>query len=909
MFRKLLPFAIFIALTGLQLSSIAAELYLPGRLIVSLNFQPQILDTSDDVVLTDNPGLNDVLADCWVSDIQPLIPTWRSDKRVDNPYDLSQIYIFYFPEDMDVMQNADRLNQLPEVEYAEPDYLLPFTVTPNDTYFPNQWHLNRLQCEDGWEAFEDNSDVIIAVIDSGTEWFHPDLTDNIWVNPGEDLDGNGVVYEYDSMPGELDEIDNTDNDGNNYIDDFIGWDFVSYASGCHENEDCNGTDNDTRDYNGHGTHCAGIASAVTDNNTGVASVAWNAKIMGLRAGYQGSDGNGYVITTAAVNAVYYAVDNGAQIITMSFGGGSGSSLRTACNYAWASGLLCFHASGNDNDQIYDQSDLATGMVSVAATNSSDHKAMFSNYGTWIDVSAPGTNIMSTYPAAQGSYDNLDGTSMACPLAASVAAYIWALNPEYDNAEVRHQLLYTVDYIDGINPDYAGRLGTGRVNAYKAAYGIFTAMLAMGDIHLHDDVPGGNGDLRLMPGETAGVWTELINSWINPAYNASITLASDDPDITIPDPTYSFGEIGDFVSEDNESDPILFNIAPSAEPHYSMLTLSYRSDYSDSATYEIPVQIGAGSVLIYDFDGFNGTNDLAQYFQSGAMEAQVSADWYDIDSGDFPELNGVELSFADYEAVIFYTGENDTEVPGEVLTNLGTYLSDGGNVLFTGQHLFQNITDGGFVEEYLGCGTSGNETSLRVVYGVDGSVWEGELLLLQGTSGAGNQQIPYPTFNPTSATPIMSAGSGTEDWLCFSKTEDNWKTMFMAFSLEAAGGGGISLRIGEALSIIIYDYFGLLDNVDPPNGHSVIPQALTLHSYPNPFNPNTTLQFTLPLATEVELTVYNMVGRQVDHLATGAYSAGVHEISWNAVDHPSGVYFGVLQTNQGDRVVNKLMLIK
>ncbi|MCD4761230.1 hypothetical protein K8R42_05020, partial [bacterium] len=105
MFRKLLSFAIpsliLIALFGLQLSALATELYLPGRLIVSLNFHPQILDTSDDVVLTDNPGLNNALADCWVSDIQPLVPAWRPNRRRDNPYDLSQIYIFYFPEDMD----------------------------------------------------------------------------------------------------------------------------------------------------------------------------------------------------------------------------------------------------------------------------------------------------------------------------------------------------------------------------------------------------------------------------------------------------------------------------------------------------------------------------------------------------------------------------------------------------------------------------------------------------------------------------------------------------------------------------------------------------------------------------------------------------------------------------------------
>lgn len=907
MFRKLLLYAVLITLAGIPQSTLASDLFVPGRLLVSLSYQPHIIANDNAVVLTDNPGLNDALADCWVSDIQPLIPALQSERTTDQGNALSRIYIFSFPEEIDVEYNASRLSQLPEVEFVEPDYLLPMTYTPDDPYFPNQWHLTRLQCEEAWDIFEDNSAIVIGLIDSGMEWFHPDLTDNIWVNPGEDLDGDGVVYEFDTMPGEIGEYDQTDNDGNNYVDDFVGWDFVVNAGGgCDDNEDCYTQDNDPRDYSGHGTHCAGLISAVTDNGTGISSVAWDAKIMCLRAGYEASDGNGYVITSAAANGIYYAVDNGAHIISMSFGGGSGNTLRTASTYAWSAGLLCFHAAGNDDSQNYDQSDLADGMVSVAATNSADNKASFSNYGTWIDVSSPGQNIKSTYPAFRGSYANLDGTSMACPLAASVAAYIWARNPEFTNSEVRHQLLYTVDYIDNTNPDYAGLLGTGRVNAYKAAYGIYTAVLSMGDIHLDDDVTGGNGDLRLEPGETAGVWTELTNSWINPAFNASITLATDDPDISIPEPVYSFGEISDNDSENNQSNPILFSISAAAEPHYSMLTLSYRSDYSDSASYEIPIMIGAGELLIYDFDGISGTNDLAQYFQTGAYDAQMNADWFDIESGDFPELNGIELSLANYEAVIFYTGENETEVPSTVIDDLDNYLTAGGKVLFTGQHLFQAINDPDFVESYLGCEENGGETSNRLLYEVDGA---DPLLLLQGTSGAGNQQIPYPLFDPTSGTPFLSAGPGTEDWICFRKEAGDWKTMFMAFSLEAAGGGGTTLSIGEVLEIILYEYFGLLDSVHPPDADNTVPRELSLHCYPNPFNPTTTIEFELPLAAEVEITVYDMAGRQVDQLVRSAYGAGVHAVYWDAADLASGIYFGVLQTSQGDRLATKMMLVK
>ncbi len=896
-----------IACCGIQLSALADTPYTPGRLIVQLAEHPRIVDNSD-VVLTDDPVLNDALADCWVQDIEPLVPAWREDKHGHMEIDLSLLYLFHFPAELDVFNSATRLSQVPGVVWAEPDYLIPLARTPNDPSFPSQWHLNRIECEAAWDAFEDNSEIVVAVIDTGTEWFHPDLTDNIWVNPGEDLDGDGVVYEYDNMPGEMDEINQTDDDSNNYVDDFIGWDFIHYYNNdCHPSEDCSQQDNDARDYNGHGTHCSGIASAVTDNAVGISSVAWNAKVMGLRAAYHTDDGGGSFPQSCVVNAIYYAVDNGAHIISMSFGGGGGISIRVACELAWDAGLVTVKAGGNDNSPYApDQTTYAEGIINVAATNSSDHKAMFSNYGSWIDVSAPGDNILSTIP--NGGYTSYGGTSMACPLVASLCAYIWALYPDYDNAEVRHHLLHTVDYIYDINEEYEGQLGTGRINAYKAAYGIFSAYITMGDIHLTDDVPGGNGDWRLMPGETAGVWTTLSNIWINPAYNACLTLSTDDPDITITNPVYEFGNIEPDTEVDNEADPILFEIDAGAEPHYSMVNLCFYSDFSDSITYEIPVQIGPGEILIYDFDGLAGDDELVQYYQAGFVEAAVNVDWYDIDIGDFPELNGIELVLSDYAAVLFYTAENDAVIPADVLDGLEGYLAEGGRVLFTGQYLYDHIDDEVFIETYFGCEPSELEVTNRVVYGLPGTVWDDSIVLLQGTQGAGNQQVPYPAYQPTSGIAMMSGETVESDkWVCFGKEDGNWMTMFMAFSLEATGGS-TTTSLSEALLIVFADYFGVVESVEQPGAGGTLPNTLSLSSYPNPFNPTTTLRFSLPLAAQVEITIYDLMGRQVELLAAGAFNAGVHTIDWHAADHASGVYFALLQT-RGEQAVQKLMLIK
>jgi subtilisin family serine protease len=288
------------------------------------------------------------------------------------------------PEDMSVDEALEVFRTDPDVLYAEPNYYVHATATPDDTFFDRLWGLHNegqsvngasgaddadIDAPETWEIITGSTEVIIAVIDSGIDYNHPDLANHIWINPGE-------------IPE-----DGLDNDGNGYPDDVLGWDFFD-------------NDNDPIDSDDHGTHVAGTIAAIGNNSSGVTGVCWTAKIMVLRF----LNAFGWGNTADAVCAIEYANDKGAHIINNSWGGGGYSqALKDAVD---ASSALVVCAAGNDglnNDTTpyYPASCTSTNIVAVAATDQNDNRASFSNYGaTSVDVAAPGTNIYSCRPARE-----------------------------------------------------------------------------------------------------------------------------------------------------------------------------------------------------------------------------------------------------------------------------------------------------------------------------------------------------------------------------------------------------------------------------------------------------------------------------------------------------------------------------
>ena len=341
--------------------------------------------------------------------------------------------------DLPVAEAVQRVERLPGVEYAEPDQVISASLTPNDPGLPLQWGFDQpgdadIDAKAAWNTTTGDPGVVVAVIDSGMQLNHGDLAGNLWTNPGE-IAGNGI-----------------DDDDDGYVDDVHGWDFVS-------------DDNLPNDDYGHGTHVAGTLAAVGNNGIGVVGVAYSSRIMPLRV----LDGSGQGYVSDAVRAIDYATRHGVRVSNNSWGytGAASQVLYDAIQAAGAAGQLVVTAAGNSSADIdvipdYPAAYDLPNIISVAATTQDDHLAVFSNYGAAsVDVAAPGEHILSTLP---GGYGFADGTSMASPHVAGVAALLLAAHPTWTVAQVRDRILATVRPIKSLT----GEVATGgMVNAAAA----------------------------------------------------------------------------------------------------------------------------------------------------------------------------------------------------------------------------------------------------------------------------------------------------------------------------------------------------------------------------------------------------------------------------------------------------------
>ncbi len=342
----------------------------------------------------------------------------------------------------------------PLIEYAEPNYLLSINTTiPNDPNFNQLWGLNNtgqtggtvdadIDAPEAWDISTGNK-VVVGVIDTGVDYTHADLKDNMWTNPGE-TPGNGI-----------------DDDGNGYVDDYYGYDFIN-------------NDGDPLDDHSHGTHVAGTIAAKGNNGIGVIGVAPQAKIMALKI----FNANGNTDSFSAIKAIEYSTTMGVKLTNNSWGGGGYSqTLYDAIAAAGKAGQLFIASAGNsgrnnDTNPSYPGSYNLDNIIAVANTNQNDQLSGTSNYGsTSVDLGAPGSSIYSTIPG--GGYGTKSGTSMAAPHVSGVAALVMSQNPGLSYLDVKNKILNSVDPI----PALQGKtVSGGRLNAYKALTGGTTPSL-------------------------------------------------------------------------------------------------------------------------------------------------------------------------------------------------------------------------------------------------------------------------------------------------------------------------------------------------------------------------------------------------------------------------------------------------
>jgi subtilisin family serine protease len=357
----------------------------------------------------------------------------ENDATIEENLPNSDVNVVDLPGDLSVDEGIETYEDNPEVKYAEPDFVLEPSVAPkpNDTDYNQLYGLNNtgqsagipdadIDAPEAWDITTGSAGTIVAVIDEGVDINHPDLNDNLWVNT-------------DEIPG-----NNRDDDNNGYVDDINGYDFANNDASVYDPDPVTGRGDE------HGTHVAGTIAAEGNNGGGVTGVNWDARIMSLK--FLGNNG-GY--TSDAVEAINYAVKNGAKISNNSWGGGGYSqSLRDAIARADAQGHLFVAAAGNagsNNDSVpaYPASYNLPNIVSVAATDKNDGLASFSNYGaTTVDLGAPGVGILSTLPG--NKYGIYSGTSMATPHVAGVAALLKSKDPTRDDGAIKSLLLKYAD---------------------------------------------------------------------------------------------------------------------------------------------------------------------------------------------------------------------------------------------------------------------------------------------------------------------------------------------------------------------------------------------------------------------------------------------------------------------------------
>ena len=380
-------------------------------------------------------GVSDVLKK-FPDKTPPLTQYNRFGEKME---DLSLIYELNYTKEKSIVEAINIMLSTHILEYAEPHYLPYSLYVPNDIYADtlnasfNQWHLKNIRAFQAWDSIKGDTNVVVGITDSGTETFHPDLV-------------SSVKYNY------ADPVNGLDDDADGFTDNFYGWDIGENDSSVQWN------------VFGHGIHVSGLSSSTADNGIGCAGSGFNCKYLPVKV----TNVNGYY--TMAYEGIVYAADHGCDIINCSWGGygGAGEFGQSIINYATNNrNSLVVAACGNSNNTYLIYPASYDNVLSVSSVDIYDKKWDNSSYGINVDIAAPGKSVTSTWTGT--AYTSSSGTSMAAPVVSGAAAIVKSKFPNFSAIQIGEQLKVTTDNIDTIfdNIPYAGLLGTGRLNMYKA----------------------------------------------------------------------------------------------------------------------------------------------------------------------------------------------------------------------------------------------------------------------------------------------------------------------------------------------------------------------------------------------------------------------------------------------------------
>lgn len=948
-----------LAITTLGLSSVFANEkpsqvpdpnHVQGQIIVKLTHEIQF-QKNGEFLETGYPSIDKKLKIFKINSARKIFPH-HNGRIKDGVTDLSKIYELTFPKELDEKYIASIFEKDANFIYAEPRFIYHTKETPNDPNFQlgQPYLTTKLQVEEAWDIIKSEdatTPVILAIVDSGVDLDHPDLQANLWTNDGE-IANNGI-----------------DDDNNGYVDDTVGWDFTGNSS---SNPGAN-PDNDPNDQFGHGTHVSGDAAAVTNNNTGIAGIAWNPKIMAVKTGANSTAiFHGY-------EGIVYAVENGAQIINCSWGGSGGSQFGfDTIEFAKTNDVAVVAAAGNDSSlEPHFPSSYPT-VLSVVATNNSYSKAGYSNFGIDADISCPGTSISST--TIGGGYGSQSGTSMASPIVAGAVCLVRALNPTWSAMQVLEQVRASADsalYI--VNPsgnDYL--MGKGGLNALRAV-SLRTPAIRINEIEF-DDTVNGDGDGILDPGESIDLNLELFN-YLADAQNVSVGIVSSSPYVSITTQTTNVGNIDSLNSATATlSFDVNANAPKNAEVQFRVTyeaTTSFGYNYYDFehfAAFTRPnfvthsndsLQLSVtdeGNLGHVDNAGENGgvgfifENGTDLMFEGAMIIARSANQVADaartsgsnpqsVDFGNFGSdifLNE-SSAIADQESDVTFSTMANAPLTGLDIRQRGFSFSQAPDNKFVILHYeITNTTSQPLNDVYVGYyfdwdvdsnnfGTNqvGFDAANNLGYTYDNNfpVYAGISVLnpegVHTHRAISNQNDLFDTQGFTDSEKyqfisegLVNATSSVQEDQSESISTGSFnilpnETIIASFAI--LGGNGLAELQGNALAAVTkyQTILPLLTSIK--NTELSLPSQFELsNNFPNPFNPTTVINYQLPLNSKGKLAIFNILGKKVKEFDLTETKGNV---VWNGIDSfgnpvSSGTYF--YQLESGKKVQTKKMTL-
>lgn len=940
---------------------VTANDYEPNAIILKL--KPAYRGQAQSNTINDK-RLMTVFSELGVQDLNKLFPNHappsRATDEVGNSLvDLSLIYKLNFSANIAIVKAINKIIATGMVEYAEPNYIYQVhgkaspvddvnkvlaAFNPNDPSIGQQYFIGRIKCPEAWgintTTARGDTNVVIGIVDTGTDIDHPDLKSKI-------------KYNYN------DPINNIDDDKDGYIDNFRGWDIS-------DKDNNPNVDNAT---NEHGSHVSGCAAAATNNGVGVASPGFNCRFIAVKATKKSSVG----VVDNGFEAIVYAADHGCSVINNSYGGpGGGQYGQDAITYATINRkALVVASAGNDSQEKTNYPAAYDYVLSIGATTSTDAKSGFSTYAYSVDVCSPGSGIYST--VYNNSYKSMDGTSMAGPICAGAAAIVKSFYPSYTGLQVGEQLKVTADNIYGIgsNSSYKDKLGTGRINLYRALTES-SPSVKMSPIKAID-----GKDESFNVGDTLFITGKIIN-YLAPATNVVGTLSTTNTDVTILNPTINAGAIGTLSTVDvNKLNAFKILIKPSASLNekilfklsfadgsysgYQYFTITVNVDYinininSVASTNTSRGRIGYNtSDIAAGGLGFTYNDSLSLTYEAGLMIGVSSSKVSDnlrgsgaANDADFVSVQAVKQRIPAVKSEFETFGAFNDNGAGSkigVQVNHNTYAwnTPGDKKYIIFEYIIKNISGSTINNLYAGIlsdwdvtektsatnkAATDNTNKLGYAYSaVDPKFYAGIRVVSKTpflhyaidnvAGGAGGVDIQdktnqfstaekYTTLSTNRATAGDGAATGGDILSVVSTgpfTINNKDSVKVAFAI-LAGDDLNDITNSSVNAQVKYDNIATaVPAISTTNGF------ILKQNYPNPVNAaKTIIEFNLPARSQTELTIYNSLGQKVMGVLNSQLDAGMHQLNIDLTNFSNGLYFYELKA--GNNVATMKMIIQ